>query len=122
MSARPMRADVWWTEFGPPVGAEQGAGRGAGQRPSVVISSDDLHSSGAPIVFVVPVTTSQRHYSSRVQIAPGRSGLGQPSWAAVERMRSISTLRLLEHLGTVSDGVMDEICRSLRYLLDLELS
>jgi mRNA-degrading endonuclease toxin of MazEF toxin-antitoxin module len=110
-----MRADVWWTEFGPPVGAEQGAG----QRPSVVISSDDLHGSGAPIVFVVPVTTSRRHYPSRVPIAPGRSGLRQASWAAVEHTRSVSSVRLLEHLGSVSDDVMDQIARSLGYLLDL---
>jgi len=113
-----MRADVWWTEFGPPVGTEQGAG----QRPSVVISSDDLHRTGAPVAFVVPVTTSQRHFPSRVPIAPGRSGLRQPSWAAVEHTRSVSTLRLLEHLGSVGDGVMDQIFRSLRYLLDLDLS
>jgi mRNA-degrading endonuclease toxin of MazEF toxin-antitoxin module len=111
-----MRSDVWWTEFGPPVGAEQGAG----QRPSVVISSDDLHGTGAPVAFVVPVTTSQRHYLSRVPIAPGRSGLRQPSWAAVEHTRSVSTLRLLEHLGSVRDDVMDEIFRSLRWLLDLD--
>ena len=116
MSVRPRRADVWWTEFGSPVGAEQGAG----QRPSVVISSDDLHATGAPVVFVVPVTTSQRHYLSRVPIAPGRSGLRQPSWAAVEHMRSVSTIRLLEHLGSVGDGVMDQIFGSLHWLLDLE--
>jgi mRNA-degrading endonuclease toxin of MazEF toxin-antitoxin module len=111
-----MRSDVWWTDFGSPVGVEQAADR----RPSIVISSDDLHATGAPFVFVVPVTTSQRHYSSRVPVAPGRSGLRQPSWAAVEHTRSISTLRLLEHLGSVGDGVTDQILRSLRWLLDLE--
>ena len=111
-----MRADVWWTEFGTPVGVEQGAG----QRPSVVISSDDLHHTGAPLAFVVPVTTSHRHYPSRVPIGPGRSGLQLPSWAAVEHTRSVSTLRLLEHLGSVGESVMDEIVRSLRYLLELE--
>lgn len=116
MTARPMRADVWWTDFGSPVGAEQSAGR----RPSIVISCDDFHATGTPLAFVVPVTTSQRHYMSRVPVAPGRSGLRQPSWAAVEHTRSISTLRLLEHLGSVSDGVVDQIFRSLRWLLDLD--
>jgi len=116
VSVRPRRADVWWTEFGTPIGVEQGAG----QRPSVVISSDDFHGTGAPLVFVVPVTTSQRHYLSRVAVAPGRSGLRQPSWAAVEHTRSVSTVRLLEHLGSVSDGVMDQIFGSLSWLLDLD--
>jgi mRNA interferase MazF len=116
LSARPRRADVWWTEFGPTVGAEQAAG----QRPCIVISSDDFHDTGAPLSFVVPVTTSQRHYLSRVAIAPGPSGLRQRSWAAVEHTRSVSTIRLLEHLGLVSDEVMDQIFRSLRWLLDLD--
>lgn len=116
MNNQPARADVWWTDFGSPIGSEQAAG----QRPSVVISSDDLHATGAPLAFVVPVTTRQRHYMSRVRIAPGRSGLTQPSWAAVEHTRSISTLRLLEHLGSVSEGLMDQILGSLRWLLDLD--
>lgn len=116
MTARPMRADVWWAEFGAPAGVEQAAG----QRPAVVISGDDFHDTGAPVVFVVPVTTSRRHYLSRVHIPPGRSGLRQASWAAVEHARSISTLRLLEHLGTVGEGVMAPIMNSLRWLLDLD--
>lgn len=116
MTARPMRADVWRAEFGDPAGAEGAAGR----RPAVVISADDFHNTGAPVVFVVPVTTSRRHYLSRVHIPPGRSGLREPGWAAVEHARSVSTLRLLEHLGTVGDGVMSGIMNSLRWLLDLD--
>ena len=85
-----------------------------------MISSDDFHDTGAPLSFVVPVTTSQRHYLSRVAIAPGPSGLRQRSWAAVEHTRSVSTIRLLEHLGLVSDEVMDQIFRSLRWLFDLD--
>ena len=85
-----------------------------------MISSDDFHDTGAPLSFVVPVTTSQRHYLSRVAIAPGPSGLRQRSWAAVEHTRSVSTIRLLEQLGLVSDEVMDQIFRSLRWLLDLD--
>jgi mRNA-degrading endonuclease toxin of MazEF toxin-antitoxin module len=38
----------------------------------------------------------------------------------VEHTRSVSTLRLLKHLGSVSDEVMDQIFRSLRWLLDLD--
>ncbi|MGH7918546.1 MAG: type II toxin-antitoxin system PemK/MazF family toxin [Candidatus Dormibacteraceae bacterium] len=116
MSIRPARADVWWTDFGSPIGSEQASG----QRPSVVISGDDLHGSEAPFAFVVPVTTTQRHYLSRVRIAPGRSGLRLSSWAAVEHTRSISTIRLLEHLGSVSESVMDQILGALHWLLDLD--
>lgn len=111
-----MRADVWWTDFGPPVDSEQASGR----RPGVVISSDDLHATRAPLAFVVPVTSRRRPYPSRVPIAPGRSGLQVASWAAVEHTKSISTLRLLERLGSVSEDVIGEILGSLRWLLDLD--
>lgn len=111
-AARPMRGDIWRVSFGRPAGNEQAAG----DRPALVISSDEFNEYSS-IVVVAPITSAQRDYPSRVQIRPGGSGLRQASWAAVEHLRSISRLRLEDHLGAVEAGVMGEVERILDLIL-----
>lgn len=108
-----QRGDVWQVEFGRPVGNEQGAGL----RPAVVISKDGFNDSGAGLAIVAPLTTTQRNYPSRVRIRPGPSGLRETSWAAVERLRSVSVLRLREYRGSVDDQVLNAIEEVLGFLL-----
>jgi mRNA-degrading endonuclease toxin of MazEF toxin-antitoxin module len=109
--SRPCRGDIWRVAFGRPVGHAQAAG----VRPGLVLSTDQFHDTGAGIVIVAPLTTIRRDYPWRVRV-PG-SGLRQQSWAAVEHLRSLSTLRLLELLGTVEDVVLLEVESVLDLLL-----
>lgn len=55
--------------------------QGAGTRPGLVVSTDDFNNSGAGLVIVAPLTTSQRGYPSRIQVGSGESGLRETSWA-----------------------------------------
>lgn len=113
MTAKPQRGDVWHVDFGRPIGHEQGAG----SRPAVVISTDEFNDSGAGLAIVAPLTSAQRGYPSRVKIRPGASGLRETSWAAVEHLRSVSTLRLREYRGDVGRQILDEIERVMSFLL-----
>jgi mRNA interferase MazF len=106
------RGDIWRVAFGRPVGHEQGAGT----RPALVISSDAFNVEGG-IVIAAPITSTARAYPSRVRIRPGASGLERTSWAAVEHLRSISTLRLSEYVGAVDPGVLTEVERVVDLLL-----
>jgi mRNA interferase MazF len=110
---RVQRGDVWRVDFGRPVGHEQGAG----VRPAVVVSSDGFHESAVGLAIVAPLTSAQRRYPSRVRVRPGASGLRETSWAAVEHLRSISTLRLREYVGVVEAQVLDDIEQILAFLL-----
>jgi mRNA interferase MazF len=112
-SRRPRRGDIWQIAFGRPVGHEQAAGR----RPGLVLTTDDFHDTGAGIAVIAPLTRSRRDYPWRIAIAPGTSGLHEPSWAAVEHLRSVSTLRLDEYVGAVEIHVMTEVERVLDLLL-----
>lgn len=105
MTSRPQRGDVWRVDFGRPVGHEQAAGF----RPAVVISSDGFNDADSGLAIVAPLTTAQRHYPSRIKIRPGESGLRTTSWAAVEHLRSVSSLRLREYVGGVDQQVLDDI-------------
>jgi len=108
------RGDVWLVDFGEPVGHEQ-----SGRRPAVVVSADPLNESRAGVVIVVPTTTTPRHLPSHVELDQAGSGLDELSYAKCEDVKSISEQRLIGQLGAVSDVVMFEIARALRFLLDL---
>ena len=112
MNAR--RGELWLVDFGEPVGREQ-----AGLRPAVVVSADGLNDGPAGVVMVVPVTSARRGLPSHTEIDQPDSGLDQISYAKCEDLKSISDRRLRHRLGVVEAGVMVEIERVFRYLLDL---
>lgn len=86
-------------------------------RPALVVSADLFHDTGVGIAIVAPLTTASREYPWRVRIRADGPGLRQTSWAAVEHLRSISTLRLQEYLGMAGPDVMTEVDRVLELLL-----
>ena len=110
----PRRGEVWLVDFGAPVGREQ-----SGRRPAVIVSADRLNESRAGVVAVVPTTTTHHGLPSHVEIEPDASGLDEVSYAKCEDVKSISEQRLIAQLGTLTDAVVFEIGRALRFLLDL---
>ncbi|MQA86456.1 MAG: type II toxin-antitoxin system PemK/MazF family toxin [Streptosporangiales bacterium] len=102
------------TDFSQPIGHEQGF-----RRPAVVVSADGFNASGLDLAVVVPVTTRKRNWSMHVELEPGESGLRDVSWAKVEDIKSVSTLRLVHQLGVVDPLVLDRIGAIARVLLDL---
>lgn len=108
------RGDIWLVDFGPPVGTEQ-----AGTRPAVVLSVDRLNRSGAALVIVVPCTTRQRGLSSHVEIDTGGSGLDEVTYAKCEDVKSVSTKRLVRHLGEADPAAMFRIQRGVGFLLGI---
>lgn len=89
----------------------------AGTRPALVLTADALHETGAGLAVVAPLTRTRRGYPWRVAVRSGSSGISETSWAAVEHLRSISTLRLEEYVGSVEPGVLTEVERVLELLL-----
>jgi mRNA interferase MazF len=97
------RGDVVWANMAPTKGREQ-----SGHRPHLVLSDERLHRSRA-IAIVVPLTTSQRPWPTRVAIAPGSFAIcEQPITIAVERITQI------EHSGYDTAPVVAIIDRLIR--------
>lgn len=107
------RGDVWFIDFGDPVGREQ-----SGRRPAVVVSADRLNESRAGVVIVVPCTTTRRGLPSHVEIERGASGLDEVSYAKCEDVKSVSDQRLVTRIGGVDDQTLFGIARALKFLLD----
>lgn len=112
--APPQRGEVWWAYLDPTVGREQ-----AGRRPVIIVSADRYHETNAGLVIVVPTTTVQRPFRSRVPIDPPDGGLTKPSNALCEQLRSISIERLRRRIGSVSARTLAALDDRLRILLDL---
>lgn len=110
----PARGDVWLVDFGTPAGREQ-----AGRRPAVVVSADALNEGPAGVVIVVPLTTARRGIPSHVEIDRETSGLGEVSYAKCEDVKSISSERLVAHLGRVDPDAVFAMTRALRFLLEI---
>ena len=113
MVSAPQRGEIWLTDFGEPVGHEEGF-----FRPSVIVSANGFNQAGSGLVFTVPTTTTKRGWRTHVEVGT-HTGLRQTSWALVEQMRSASTDRLRLRIGQVDDVTMERICTIVQRLLEI---
>ena len=111
----PSRGEIWTANLNPVRGHEQ-----AGRRPVLVISTDAFNHGPADLVFVLPLTRTNRHIPLHVPIDPPEGGLKARSYVLCDAGRSISKARLGNNAwGTVSAQTMAQIAYRLRTLLEL---
>ena len=87
-------------DLNPVVGSEQ-----AGQRPVLVISREVINQA-LPIVAVVPFTRAKpgrRIYPTEVLLPAGAAGQREDSIAMAHQLRTISSYRLGEPIGHLTD-------------------
>lgn len=110
----PRRGEVWYVDFNPVRGHEQG-----GHRPALVISADSLNSGAAGVVIVIPITSREKRIRSHIEVAAGEAGLAKRSFIKCEDVRSVSTQRLGRRLGAVEKLTLERVEAVLRILLVL---
>ncbi|MEO7586883.1 MAG: type II toxin-antitoxin system PemK/MazF family toxin [Arachnia sp.] len=110
------RGEVLWAAPDPGVGHEQ-----TGRRPVLVVSSNEALEIIPSVVTVVPLTTKERPWATRVSVAVDgdQRSLALPTWAICEQVRTISVERLQGRTGVVDRTTMEGVDQVLRYLLDL---
>ena len=74
MPPTPKRGEVWVADLDPVRGHEQ-----AGRRPVLIVSVDSFNAGPAQLVYVVPLTRTDRGVPLHVAIAPPEGGLRAPS-------------------------------------------
>lgn len=111
--SRARRGEIWLTDFGVPVGNEQGK-----VRPALVVSSDRWNGHASTLT-VLPMTRTSHGFPTRIEVEPTeQNGLDQTSYARCEDIRAISERRLLRPLGRVDPVVMLSVSKTLRLFLD----
>jgi mRNA interferase MazF len=108
------RGEIWLADLNPTRGHEQ-----AGKRPVAVVSEDSLNSGPAGLVIVLPVTSTIRPIPSHIVVSPPEGGLKVRSAVICEAIRSISTDRLVERWGRLSQRSLVRVEDVLRIILRL---
>jgi mRNA interferase MazF len=93
------RGEVWLLILDPTKGSEQ-----KGMRPSVIVSPDSMNES-LDTKVIIPLTTKFKSWPSRV-LTEFNSQKGQ---AMCEQIRTVSSKRLNQKIGELSDGEIVEI-------------
>lgn len=101
---------VWFVDFDPVRGREQGR-----DRPALVVSSRfHLDLTASQLVSVLPLTTVERPgWMHRVRIASGGG------WVITEQIRTVSADRLRRHASEITPSAdeLDEVRYVLRQML-----
>ncbi len=99
-------------DLNPTRGREQ-----AGMRPALVLSVDKFNHGPADLVFVVPITKTERRIPTHVMVPAGEAGLTVDSYIKCEDLRSVSKDRLVRRLGVVSVLRIESVQKYVRLLL-----
>lgn len=111
----PARGEIWAADLNPTRGHEQ-----AGRRPVLIVSTDAFNHGPADLVFVLPLTRTDRRIPLHVAVDPPEGGLQARSYILCDAARSIAKERLGESAwGRVSALTMAQVEYRLRTLLEL---
>jgi mRNA interferase MazF len=109
------RGTVILVSLGPTVGHKQ---RGA--RPCVVVTDPSVtEDQRFPMLAVVPLTGTAGEGALYPGLRPGESGLVKPSWALIDRLRTIDKRRVSRVFGIVSRDELAAIDDGLKLFLGL---
>ena len=115
MAASPARGEIWLADLNPTRGHEQ-----AGRRPVLVVSADAYNRGPSGLVFVLPLTRTNRRIPIHVAIRPPEGGVRDISYVLTDGIRSISRERLGESAwGRVLPETMRQVTDILQVLMEL---
>lgn len=121
------RGEIYWVEFDPVKGSEQG-----GLRPALVVQNDiGNRYSPTTVVAAITRTVPPKPYPFVVIIEPSESGLPERSVvncsqvATIQSMGRASRFRppqgesILRPVGRLGNATMDRVAKALRYNLGI---
>lgn len=115
MAALPSRGEIWTANLNPTRGHEQ-----AGKRPVLIVSTNTFNHGPADLLFVLPLTGTNRNIPFHVPVNPPEGGLTTRSYILCDAIRSIAKERLgSKPWGVVSTKTMAKVEYRLQVLLEL---
>ena len=115
MSPLPHRGEIWLADLNPTRGHEQ-----AGAHPVLIISTNTFNHGPADLVFVLPLTRTDRRIPIHVPIDPPEGGVSARSYILCDALRSITKDRLRPRTwGSVSAATLRKVADNLRILMEL---
>jgi mRNA interferase MazF len=100
----PREGDIWYVDFSPHIGREQG-----GVRPALVVSNDAYNAVPNGLHIICPLTTRDRDLAYHVRLDAMDGVLTRPSVIMCEQVRAQSIDRFVQHRGPVPADVLDRV-------------
>ncbi len=93
------QGDVFWADFGEPIGSQPGF-----VRPVVVVQSDAFNLSEIATVVVVPLTSNLglERFPGNVLLPSKSTGLPKDSVANVSQVTTVDRVQLTDRVGSLS--------------------
>jgi mRNA interferase MazF len=110
------RGEVWWVDFGDPVGSAPGY-----QRPGIIVSADRFNNSKIDTVTIVPMYSNLKHaqHAGNVFLAASATGLDRDSVANVTGIGALDRLQMTRYVGLLPPSLMAQLDTGLRLALGL---
>jgi len=112
-----IRGEICWADFGIPFGSEPGF-----RRPVFIIQDDSFNKSKIGTVIVVPITSNMllEDAPGNVRLEKEDSGLSKESVVVVSQMGVIDKTRIIERVGNVNKGIIQDIEEGIKLVLGLK--
>ncbi|MGH3569662.1 MAG: type II toxin-antitoxin system PemK/MazF family toxin [Pseudonocardia sp.] len=110
------RSEVWWVDFGEPVGSTPGF-----RRPALVVSSDRFNRSRISTVIVAAITSNMRlaEAPGNVELPQRAGGLPKPSVVNVSQLLTVDRAMLEQHIGSLDPPHVRTVDAGLRLVLGM---
>jgi mRNA interferase MazF len=112
----PQRGEIWFVKLptDPPEKNE---------RPVVIVSIDARNThERATTVLVVPLSTAPARLPTHIPLAPGETGLSEPSTIQAENITTVRKISLhppTRKLRRLSEGVIEKIARGVQMAMGI---
>lgn len=108
------QGEIWWTDFGQPIGSAPGY-----TRPAVVVQGDSFNRSRLGTVLCVPLTSNGRWADAPgcVPLDAVTTGLPADSVALATQLLAVDRSQLLERAGRLPDQKLELVL----YAIDVVL-
>lgn len=110
------RGEIWWADFGEPLGSEPGY-----RRPALILQADSFNQSRINTVVLVPLsrTLDLAAAPGNVLCRPRDSGLKHSSVINVSQVTVVDRRRLIERAGSLPGQLMAQVEEGVRLVLGL---
>ena len=108
----PQQRDIYWANLNPSKGSEQ-----AGKRPVVVISGNTMNDH-LPVCIICPLSTKLKNYHTCTVIEKNNINKLPADFEVITfQIRTISSNRLEDKIGTITAGELQDIVSKVGHLL-----
>ncbi len=111
-----MYGEIWWVDFGLPLGSEPGF-----KRPAIIVQNDLFNKTAINTTIVIPLTTNLRlaEFPGNLQLSTDETLLPKASVAVVPQITAIDKTRLLNKIANLKDYTMFQLKENIKLLLQI---